>query len=83
MLVSYINQQRSSDGGFLNRGGQSDLYYTAFALDMYGKGIWTKDPREAKELAGHIRGKPILRQRARAGLEILKKDDRGDPDRIH
>ena len=58
------------------------LGYVAFALDMYGKGIWTKDPKKARELSGHLRGKPILRQRARAGLEILKKNDRVDPARI-
>jgi dienelactone hydrolase len=58
------------------------LGYVAFALDMYGKGLWTKDPKKARELSGHLRGKPILRQRAGAGLEILKKNDRVDPARI-
>lgn len=58
------------------------LGYVAFALDMYGKGIWTKDPAEAKKLSGHLRGKPIMRQRARAGLEILMKNSRVDPKRI-
>ncbi len=43
------------------------LGYVAFALDMYGKGIWAKDPKKAGELSGHLRGKPIMRQRARTG----------------
>lgn len=58
------------------------LGYVAFALDMYGKGIFTKDPAEAKELSGHLRGKPIMRDRARAGLNILKADQRVDESRI-
>ena len=58
------------------------LGYVAFALDMYGKGIWTKDPAKAGELSGHLRGKPIMRQRARAGLEILQKNDRVDTTKI-
>ncbi len=60
----------------------AELGYVAFALDMYGKGIFTKDPSEAKELAGHLRGKPIMRQRALAGLNILKNNDRVDISRI-
>jgi dienelactone hydrolase len=58
------------------------LGYVAFALDMYGKGIWTKDPKKAGELSGHLRGKPIMRQRARTGLGILRKNDLVDTKRI-
>ena len=58
------------------------LGYVAFALDMYGKGIWTKEPAKAKELSSHLRGKPILRQRARSGLDILKNNAMVDPTRI-
>ena len=60
----------------------AELGYVAFALDMYGKGIWTTDPQKAGELAGHLRGKPIMRQRARTGLEILQKNNFVDPKRI-
>jgi dienelactone hydrolase len=60
----------------------AELGYVAFALDMYGKGIWTEDPKEAKELSGHLRGQPIMRQRARAGLDILKNNSQVDPTRI-
>jgi dienelactone hydrolase len=58
------------------------LGYVAFALDMYGKGIFTKDPSKAKELSSHFRGKPIMRKRALAGLNILKANDRVDISRI-
>jgi dienelactone hydrolase len=51
-------------------------------FNMYGKGIWTKDPNKARELSGHLRGKPIMRQRARTGLEILLKNDLVDSKRI-
>jgi dienelactone hydrolase len=60
----------------------AEMGYVAFALDMYGKGIWTTDPSKAGELAGHLRGKPIMRQLARAGLEILRKNDRVDTQKI-
>ena len=58
------------------------LGYVAFALDMYGKGIWTTDPQKAGELAGHLRGQPILRQRAQAGLDILSKNGNVDANKI-
>jgi dienelactone hydrolase len=60
----------------------AELGYVAFALDMYGKGIWTDQASKAQELSGHLRGKPIMRQRARAGLEILRKNERVDPTKI-
>ncbi len=56
--------------------------YVAFALDMYGKGIWTEDPQEAQKLSGHLRGNPIMRERARTGLAILKNNSQVDPARI-
>jgi dienelactone hydrolase len=58
------------------------LGYLAFALDMYGKNVWTTDPNRAKELSGHLRGTPLLRERAAAGLEILRRQERVDPHRI-
>jgi dienelactone hydrolase len=58
------------------------LGYVAFALDMYGRGIWTDQASKAQELSGHLRGKPILRQRALEGLEILRKNERVDPTKI-
>jgi len=50
------------------------LGYTAFALDMYGKGVYAKDHEEAGNLAGAFFGdRPAMRRRALAGLEQLKK----------
>jgi dienelactone hydrolase len=60
----------------------AQLGYVAFALDMYGKNIWTTDPNKAKELSGHLRGTPLLRERANAGLDILRKNQLVDPKRI-
>jgi dienelactone hydrolase len=47
------------------------LGYVAFAVDMYGKGVVTEDPKKAGELAGQFYGKPLMADRARAGLDQL------------
>jgi dienelactone hydrolase len=47
------------------------LGYVAFAADMYGAGVVTDDPKKAGELAGQFYGKPLMAERARAGLEQL------------
>lgn len=49
------------------------LGYIAFAADMYGGGITTEDAKKAKELAGALYGKPLMAERAQAGLEQLLK----------
>jgi dienelactone hydrolase len=60
----------------------AQLGYVAFALDMYGKGVWTTKPAEAKKLSGHLQGTPLLRTRAQAGLDILKRNNRVDPGKV-
>lgn len=47
------------------------LGYIAFAADMFGKGVVTEDPKKAGELAGQFYGKPLMAERARAGLDQL------------
>lgn len=47
------------------------LGYVAFAADMYGAGVVTDDPKRAGELAGQFYGKPLMAERARAGLDQL------------
>lgn len=47
------------------------LGYVAFAADMYGAGVVTTDPKRAGELAGQFYGKPLMAERARAGLDQL------------
>jgi len=48
---------------------------------MYGKGVLAKDPKQAGDLAGQFRGKPLMAERARPawtsssarGLSILAR----------
>jgi dienelactone hydrolase len=50
------------------------LGYKAFALDMYGKGVYAKDHEAAGKLAGAFFGDRIaMRRRAMRGLEELEK----------
>jgi len=56
--------------------------YVAFALDMYGKGVLAADPKAAGDLAGQFRGKPLMAQRAQAGLDQLLASGLADPSRI-
>ena len=58
------------------------LGYVALAVDMYGQGKVGKTPDEARELAGQVRGTPLMRERARAGLDALAKNDLVDPRRL-
>ncbi len=59
------------------------LGYVAFALDMYGKGKTTTDPKEAGLLAGRFRSdRQLMRARAAAGLEVLKGRPLVDPARL-
>jgi len=58
------------------------LGYVAFALDMYGAGVNTLDPKKAGELAGQFYGKPLMAERAQAGLDQLLKTGLVDPVRV-
>ena len=51
----------------------AELGYVAFALDMYGGGAVTTDAKQAGAWAGQFYGKPLMAERARAGLEQLLK----------
>ena len=56
--------------------------YVGFALDMYGKGVYTEDPQEASKLAGAFRSgddRTLMRERAAKGLEVLKGFKQCDP----
>lgn len=55
------------------------LGYVAFAADMYGDGKTTEHPKEAGQMAGEVRkNMDVWLGRAKAGLEILQKNDRVD-----
>ena len=56
--------------------------YVAFAADMYGAGVTTEDPKKAGDLAGGFYGKPLMAERARAGLDALLKTGLVDPAKV-
>jgi len=61
----------------------AELGYVVFALDMYGKGVLLKTYQEASEMAGKFYSdRQLMRDRAAAGLEILKQQNNVDPSRI-
>lgn len=61
----------------------AELGYVAFALDMYGKGVFAKDNQEAARLAGPFYAdRELMRSRARAGLAQLKALPKVDPERL-
>jgi len=60
----------------------AQLGYVAFAADMYGAGVVTLDPKKAGELAGQFYGKPLMAERAGAGLEQLVKTGMVDATRV-
>jgi dienelactone hydrolase len=61
----------------------ADLGYTAFAIDMYGKGVRAKNVEEAAKLAGIYRSdRRLMRTRAAAGLDTLRRQPFVDTGRI-
>lgn len=58
------------------------LGYVAFAVDMYGKGVVTDDPKKAEELVAPFEGKPLMAERAQAGLDQLLKVDLVDNSKV-
>lgn len=58
------------------------LGYVAFATDMYGAGVVTTDAKKAGELAGQFYGKPLMAERAAAGLAQLVKSGLVDEKRV-
>jgi dienelactone hydrolase len=61
----------------------AQLGYVALAVDMYGKGVRPKDPKEAGAEAGKYKGnRPLMRARITAALDWLQKQATVDPKRI-
>jgi len=59
------------------------LGYTAFALDIYGKGIRPKSNQEAGAQAGKYKSnRDLLRARVQAGLAVLQRHELTDPRRV-
>ncbi len=61
----------------------AQLGYNVLVADIYGKGIRPQAPAEAgAQAAKYKNDRPLLRARARAGLEVLANDNRTDKKRI-
>ena len=61
----------------------AELGYVAFAVDMYGEGIRPQTTEEASQQATIYRSdRPLMRQRVKAGLDILMNNERCDRDRV-
>jgi dienelactone hydrolase len=59
------------------------LGYVAFALDMYGKGVLAKDAKEAAQKSDVFKkDRSLMRARAAAGLDVLRKQERVDPKKV-
>ncbi|HEX9079211.1 MAG TPA: dienelactone hydrolase family protein [Desulfuromonadaceae bacterium] len=59
------------------------LGYVAFAADIYGKGVRPATVAEAARTADIYKNdRPLMRARARAGLEVLKEQKLVDPARL-
>jgi dienelactone hydrolase len=59
------------------------LGYVAFAIDMYGKGVQAKNVEEAGKMAGQFKNdRKLMRERAAAGLQTLKKQQQVDPSKV-
>lgn len=61
----------------------AEIGYVALALDVYGDGKTTKDPKQAGGWAGALSKDPtIWRDRAAAGLKLLTMQAEVDPNRL-
>jgi dienelactone hydrolase len=57
--------------------------YVAFAVDMYGGGKVTRDPKEAQAWSSEVSSKPgFLAARSKAGLEVLRQQAQTDKKRV-
>lgn len=61
----------------------ADLCYVAFALDMYGKGVFARDARDVAARAKVFKeDRALMRARASAGLDVLRRNPHVDADRL-
>ncbi len=59
------------------------LGYVAFACDMYGEGKVAEHSKDASAMATEVKNNvKVWRERALAGLNILKKNEHVDPDKL-
>lgn len=60
----------------------AELGYNVFALDIYGKGLRPQPPESGRVSGKFKENRKLFRERLQAGLEVLRADDRTDPERI-
>jgi dienelactone hydrolase len=61
----------------------AEMGYVAFAADIYGKGVRPKDAKEAADAAGKIKAdRKVMRSRAQAAFETLKKNPKVDGNKM-
>ena len=61
----------------------AELGYTAFAADIYGKGVRPTDPKECAVQSGKYKSDlPLLRRRVTLGFDQLKKQKLVDPNKL-
>lgn len=60
----------------------ADMGYVAFALDIYGKGVRPAPPEAGKVAATYKDNRPLMRQRAKAGYDFIKKHKLADSSRM-
>ncbi|MEX0774422.1 MAG: dienelactone hydrolase family protein [Phycisphaeraceae bacterium] len=61
----------------------AELGYVALAVDMYGQGKTTTDPKQAGQWAGEVRKDlNLMRQRAAKALDLVKQDPRVDAQHV-
>jgi len=61
----------------------AQLGYIAFAADMYGKGVTANDHQAAAQLSGIYRSdRQLMRERAKAGLAVLRQHELVDERRL-
>jgi dienelactone hydrolase len=61
----------------------AQLGYTAFAVDIYGKGIRADNPKDASELAAKYKNdRALLRERVNAGLQAMRQRPEVDATRV-
>jgi len=56
LVESFTRSRQNADGGFQDRDGSSDLYYTSFAVDIL-TALQRFDSPTAELIAGYLRGK--------------------------
>ena len=56
----------------------ASIGYVAFAVDMYGGGVTTRDPKTAAKWSEEVRSASLMRSRAGYALRLLKEDSRVD-----